>query len=129
MRGPRAPDYRFLSGRAQTRIYLYVLATAGAAFNGGMPLQPEQCRMRYWLANFPDQPWVEVGYSQAQYEEDRRWLLNLVEEICRREGENQFPPSAQQCCAYCTYQTLCQRRDGISGDEWFDADSIAELDL
>ena len=136
LRGGRPPRDAFLAQRFQTRIYLFVLATAGAAYNDGLPFSPGQCCMRYWLANFPAQPWVEIGYSQADYERDRQWLLDLMEDVLSREGEAQFPMAQdERRCGYCTYRTLCRRAGGHTAapagpqdlDEWFDIDSVAEL--
>lgn len=111
LRGNAAPGERFFRNRLQTRIYLYVLATAGAPFNGGQPIAPERCRMRYWLANFPDRPWVEIGYSQAEYEADARQLSALVSDALSRRRRDAFERTANEAhCQYCNYRTLCQRQ-------------------
>ncbi len=121
--------------RIQTRVYLYVLATAGAPYNGGQPFAPEQCSMRYWLANYPDQPWVDIPYSTADYERDRTWLLGLLERASSGQTEEDYARgSEQRQCMRCTYQTLCNRSGGIAcstgpdafEDEYFDVDSAAE---
>lgn len=117
LRGERAPSEAFLRRRVQTRVYLYVLATAGAPYNGGRALAPEQCVMRYWLANFPEQPWVEIRYSQAAYDADRAWLLDLAQDCARRaasaNAEDAFEKTAdERQCTYCTFRTLC-RRSGL----------------
>lgn len=110
LRGENAPSYEFLKRRLQTRVYLYVLATAGAPFNGGTPLMPEQCVMRYWLANFPERPWVEITYSQAEYALDSARLSALAQDISQREDEAQFPKTDdERKCTYCTYRTLCHK--------------------
>ena len=133
LRGERAPRYQVFAERLQTRIYLYVLATASAAYNNGVPFAPEQIRMRYWLANFPDAPWVEVPYSEEQYARDREWLQQLIADVTRREGEAQFEMTPdERKCAYCTYRTLCRRTEAQAqppqSDQWIDIEAITELD-
>ncbi len=131
LRGENPPSYEFLKQRLQTRVYLYVLATAGAPFNNGVPLQPEQCVMRYWLANFPERPWVEIGYSAAEYAHDTARLLALASDISTRAtqvNEAQFPKTDdERKCTYCTYRTLCHRR-GAPGAELPD-DEVTMIDL
>ncbi len=131
LRGENPPSHEFLKQRLQTRVYLYVLATAGAPFNNGVPMQPEQCVMRYWLANFPERPWVEIGYSAAEYAQDTAKLLALASDISTRAtqaGEVQFPKTDdERKCTYCTYRTLCHRR-GAPGAELPD-DEVTMIDL
>ncbi len=122
LRGERAPTEAFLRQRAQTRVYMYVLATAGAPYNGGRGLAPEQCVMRYWLANFPEQPWVEIRYSRADYDADRAWLLELAQDCSRRAAaasiEDAFEKTLdERQCTYCTFRTLCRRSGAPEGAE------------
>jgi len=133
LRGERPPRYQVFAQRLQTRIYQYVLATAGAAYNDGVPFAPDQIRMRYWLANFPDAPWVEVPYSEEQYARDREFLRGIIADVIRREGEEQFEMTPdERKCTYCTYRTLCRRtneqRQTLQPDQWIDIEAITELD-
>lgn len=133
LRGERPPRYQVFAQRFQTRIYLYVLATAGAAFNGGVPFAPEQCHFRYWLANFPDAPWVDIPYSAQEYERDSRSLLALMADAARREGEEQYEMTPDESkCATCTYRTLCRRKvvelEQAAPDQWVDIEAAPELD-
>lgn len=75
-------------------------------------LEPEQCVMRYWLANFPERPWVEITYSRAEYEQDKHRLLNLIESAATRTDDELFnnPTTDEKKCTYCQYRTLCNRR-------------------
>jgi hypothetical protein len=135
LRSENPPRLAFLRRRTQTRVYLYVLAEAGAAYNGGSPFEPERCSMRYWLANFPHQPWVDVPYSSAEHEDNRRWLRGLADAAAGGEGEAQYPMTGdERRCTYCAYRTLC-RRQGAPGGELpdeeaaeFDAESAPELE-
>jgi PD-(D/E)XK nuclease superfamily len=114
LRGERAPGYDFLKQRVQTRVYLYVLATAGEPYatdvRADHGLDAGSCEMRYWLANFPEQPWVEIGYSPAEYRADYERLLALARDIASRPDESAFEKTAdERHCAVCTYRTLCHR--------------------
>jgi hypothetical protein len=135
LRSENPLPYRFLRDRLQTRVYLYVLATAGAPFNGGQPLQPEQCTLRYWLANFPEQPWVEINYSRQEYEADQQQLLKLIDDASKRQTEADFEKTnVEGHCTYCTYRTLCHRTGAAHAqlpDELpalLDLDNVPELD-
>ena len=130
-RTDRRPRYQVFSQRLQTRIYLYVLATAGAAYNAGQPFAPEQCNMRYWLANFPDHPWVDVPYSAADYAQDQTRLLALIEAAAHGETEADYPRSQdERHCTHCTYLTLCNRKGtpNDAEDAFFDSDTVVEMD-
>lgn len=117
LRGASPPSYGFLKNRIQTRAYLYVLATAGSPFNRGQPPPPERCVMRYWLANFPERPWVEIRYSRDELEADRARLTRLVERIANGVVEADFPlTDDERKCTYCNFRTRC-RRAGAPGDE------------
>jgi PD-(D/E)XK nuclease superfamily len=130
-RTDRRPHYQVFTQRLQTRIYLYVLATASAAYNAGTPFAPEQCSMRYWLANFPDHPWVDVPYSAADYAQDQTQLLALIEAAAHGETEKDYPRTEdERHCTHCTYLTLCNRKGAPSDadDVYFDSDTAAEID-
>jgi CRISPR/Cas system-associated exonuclease Cas4 (RecB family) len=112
LRSENPLPYRFFRDRLQTRAYLYVLATAGAPFNAGVALEPEQCVLRYWLANFSEKPWVEIAYSRAEYEQDKQRLLRLIEGVAQRSDDDLFnaPTTDEKKCTYCQYRTLCNRK-------------------
>jgi CRISPR/Cas system-associated exonuclease Cas4 (RecB family) len=136
LRGDRAPAASFLRDRIQTRAYLYVLATAGAPFNGGQLIPPEQIRMRYWLANFPEQPWVEITYSRREYEADTRMLLALADDAATRPDEAAYPMTDdERKCSACLYRTLCKRSGGpvttealLSGEDDFRDEAATPID-
>jgi CRISPR/Cas system-associated exonuclease Cas4 (RecB family) len=109
----KATTTHFWRNRLQTRVYLYVLACAGSPFNNGNPIPPENCIMRYWLANAENDEhrWVEIDYSQSEFDTDHRRLSKLISEIERRDGEANFEKTNdQRKCAFCTYRTLCDRQ-------------------
>jgi hypothetical protein len=128
LRGERAAAKSFLGKRLQTRAYLYVLATAGAPFNEGRAPDPERCTMRYWLANFPDAPWVTIDYSPRELEQDRAKLSALVDDIASRTTPAAFELTTDvRQCAACTYRTLC-KRDGAAPVDAGDLDDEPRID-
>jgi CRISPR/Cas system-associated exonuclease Cas4 (RecB family) len=132
LRGDKAPSMRSLRERIQTRAYLYVLTIAGAPFNEGRPIQAAQIHLRYWLANFPEQPWVTIEYTPAEVEADRRLLEGLVGDIAQRDGEAAFPKTDEvRRCAACAYRTLCQREAAAApgDDPELDNDPPDERDI
>lgn len=131
LRGDRAPGYDFLKRRVQTRVYLYVLATAGGPYahegDGNQSVEAGSCEMRYWLANFPEQPWVDIGYSPAEYRADYERLLGVARDIASRSDEAAFEKTAdERHCAVCTYRTLCHRASA-SGLDMPAADAEARV--
>ncbi|HQV27971.1 MAG TPA: PD-(D/E)XK nuclease family protein [Thermoflexales bacterium] len=133
LRGQKPPSPAFFRDRLQTRVYLFALAAAGAPFNGGRPFDPARLSMRYWLANFPERPWVDVPYSRADYEVDGQRLTAMVSAIRARSGEAAFEKTERlQTCAMCDYRTLCARGSARGGVALEDAaialDDAALLD-
>jgi predicted RecB family nuclease len=113
-----------LAERLQTVIYRYVLTEAGAVFNDGKPVQPEQIEMVYWFAEYPDQP-ERFSYDVVQHERDRQTLTGLLEEIDKRTV---FDLTEQtRLCEFCTYRSLCQR--GIKAGNWLDVDDELEQEI
>ncbi len=114
-RSPTLLDAQAMRRRLQTRVYLYTLVTAGAAYNAGLPIEPARCELWYWLANFPEQPWVRIGYSAAEYQTDHDLLLALAADAGRRTDARAFPlTDDERRCTYCAYRALC-RRTGVPG--------------
>ena len=64
----RAPRRETQSRRIQTQLYPYLLVSAGAQWNNGQPLFPEQVEMLYWYASEPDKL-QRFAYDQRQYEQ------------------------------------------------------------
>jgi hypothetical protein len=108
----------------QTRVYRYTLVEAGAALNGGLPIEPEQVTMVYWFAEFPAEP-ETLPYDSAQHAEDGAYLTNLASEIAARADLVWPLASDETRCRFCVYRSLCER-GGVAGvgDE-----TEAELDL
>jgi CRISPR/Cas system-associated exonuclease Cas4 (RecB family) len=105
----RKPSRESLARRIQTRVYPYVLVTAGAAFNGGQPIDPAAVTMMYWYPDIPDQPEV-FAYSPQLFRRDEEFLSYLVERIKAAARNNNFPlVDDDQPCRYCVYRSFCDR--------------------
>ncbi len=106
----RRPARAWLANRLQTRVYPFVLVEAGAYLNDGQPIPAEQVEMVYWFADYPDQP-ERFAYSADLHEENRRYLLALVDEMERlAESEPVWPLTpVLERCRFCVYRSLCDR--------------------
>jgi CRISPR/Cas system-associated exonuclease Cas4 (RecB family) len=124
----KRPTRAQLATRMQTRVYRCVLVEAGAALNGGRPIEPGQVTLVYWFAEFPAEPEV-LHYDSAQHAADAAFLTGLVDEIAART-EAEWPKTNEELrCKYCTYRSLCDR--GIvagTGDEG-DMELYLEIEL
>ncbi len=98
-----------LARRMQTRVYPYVLALAGAAFNNGQPIDPLAIEMIYWYPAVPDQP-ERFAYSPQLLQRDEQFLSDLIERIKFAVQGGNFPlVEDKQSCTYCVYRSLCDR--------------------
>lgn len=98
-----------LARRIQTRVYPYVLATAGAAFNDGQAIDPAAITMIYWYPQAPEQPEAFV-YSNGLFERDRQYLIELVARIEAAMETDDFPlVTDSKPCLYCVYRSFCDR--------------------
>jgi hypothetical protein len=106
---------RYLVDRLQTRVYPFLLVTAGQSLNGGNVLKPEQVELIYWFTSQPDQP-VHIQYSEKLFRSDGEYLQSLVKDISTRPS-GQFPLTLdEKKCTYCVYRSLCNR--GIQAGNW-----------
>lgn len=118
LRRPR-PDA--LLQRMQTRLYRFLLVTAGTIWNNGMPIRPEQTEMLYWFAEHPQQP-IRLPYSESEYQRDAEYLRQLTEEIAHAST---FPLTEdERLCRYCRYRSYCDR--GREAGRWEEMDEVEE---
>jgi hypothetical protein len=136
----KRPARDILARRIQTRVYPYVLAMAGAAFNQGQPIDPAAIKMMYWYPEQPDQAEV-FDYSLALKQRDEQFLAGLIEEVKRAAEQDDFPlVESREPCAHCVYRSYCARGDkagplvdmidepqDIIDVSAFDWDQIAEI--
>lgn len=109
-------DGLWLARRLQTKVYPWILVSAGEQLNARAPIQPEQVEMCYWFAEFPAQP-ERYLYTAQQYESDGEMLSELLADIAGRAhqaghdqgGDNDpFPRTSDQTnCRFCIYRSLC----------------------
>jgi hypothetical protein len=97
-----------LERRLQTRVYPTLLTTAGNFLNAGYPILPENIRMVYWFASFPEQPETFI-YNAQTYHSDQKYLEHLVDKV-NRAAESEFTlTDDEKLCQYCIYRSLCER--------------------
>jgi hypothetical protein len=132
----RRPSRAWLAQRMQSRVYPLVLVEAGPSLFDRFPapedtrtVRPENVEMRYWFAEYPDQP-ESFRYDTNAYQADREYLAGLIEEIAERvrlgeQAAGAGRPSAfddvwtlghdTEACRYCNYRSLCDRGEA-AGD-------------
>ncbi len=130
------PKRPWLAQRLQTRLYPYVLFSAGKRFAGYQPLEATHIEMIYWFAEFPEQP-ERFVYSAGQRAEDEAYLLRLLERVQKLpEGTGERsaagdpgllaePTQDVRRCQFCVYRSLCER--GVSAGSLDGAD-LAEIE-
>jgi hypothetical protein len=102
-------------GRLQSILYPFVLVESSPQLPFG-PIAPEDVEMRYWFAGAPDAP-IRLHYDRAQHEANRLLLRDLLADVLRREGEDEFPKvedtpaNRSRFCTFCAYRSRCLRGD------------------
>lgn len=126
----RAPRRETQSRRIQTQLYPYLLVSAGAQWNNGQPLFPEQVEMLYWYASEPDKL-QRFAYDQRQYEQGQELLLSLANEISALPMDAFHMTNREERCKYCVYRSLCARgvTAGTLDGEDFDLDEVESMDV
>ncbi|HXV97654.1 MAG TPA: PD-(D/E)XK nuclease family protein, partial [Anaerolineae bacterium] len=105
----RKPPRDRLAQRLQTRVYPYVLAMAGDAFNDGRAIDPATIQMIYWYPARPDQP-ESFAYNDQLRQQDEQFLSGLIERVKDAAQANHFPlVEDKRACAYCVYRSYCDR--------------------
>lgn len=119
----KRPKNEAMAARWQTKIYLALLAEAGAHLNGGQPFAPEQLEMVYWYSEFPAEP-ARFRYTAAQHAQNWAEIRRLVEQI---SAQTSFPLTAdEKKCAYCAYRSYCER--GVAAGQGNETE-LADFDL
>lgn len=105
----RKPPRDILAQRIQTRVYPYVLAMAGTAFNGGQSIDPITIQMIYWYPALPDQP-EQFAYSHQLRQRDEQFLGDLIAQVKHASQTSAFPlVEDKKACIYCVYRSFCDR--------------------
>jgi hypothetical protein len=119
----KRPKNEHLYIRWQTRVYRALLVQAGAHFNHGTPITPEQVEMVYWFAEHPDEP-ARFIYTADQYQRDRSALTIIADEI---SSAVDFPKTDDiTLCKFCPYRSYCNR--GITAGDAADMDTESEAE-
>ncbi|MBN2048416.1 MAG: PD-(D/E)XK nuclease family protein [Anaerolineaceae bacterium] len=117
------PNSQHLRGKMQSHLYPLLLVLAGERLNQGQYWPPDQVRMHYWFADFPDQPEV-IHYGADLYQKGCDLLRHTIECIVEADQKTDFPlTDDERRCKYCQYRSFCER--GISAGS---ASEATELD-
>jgi hypothetical protein len=108
----RQPSHEDLALRMQTRVYPYVLAMAGAAFNGGRPIDPARILMIYWYPTAPDRP-ERFAYNLQLQQRDELFLGERRTDQTRHQTRH-FPPVRQKALCLLRLSFLCGRGKRLS---------------
>lgn len=137
----KRPQRKALNGHFQTMVYPFVLISARDRIFPWKNFTPDQVKMIYWFAEFPED--IEVfSFDQHNLDRAREVISNVIEKIDRmRPGE--FSKTNQEIkCNYCVYRSLCERGylpgNDEDASEWilpeetrefdFDFDQITEIE-
>ncbi len=119
----KRPKNEWLAIRWQTRVYRALLVQAGAHFNGGKPIQPEQVEMIYWFPDFPNDP-ARFAYKADQFKRDWDALTKLADEIATASS---YPKTDEVSkCSYCPFRSYCNR--GIRAGDALEAELETEAE-
>jgi CRISPR/Cas system-associated exonuclease Cas4 (RecB family) len=106
--GTQKPKRRILKEKLQTQIYLFILANSELPFSGIKKVDPNHILMSYWYPQFPNEIETFI-YSQNQFETDKKYIFNLIQEIQNNEaGDYQLTENITKC-KYCIYRSFCER--------------------
>ena len=104
----KRPNLTILSNHMQTRVYPYLLLSAGDHVYPWEKFSPQQVEMVYWFAEHPGNP-EKIIYSEVQFQEDEDYLNGLVSEICVLTKLNFHKTDDERRCRLCVYRSLCDR--------------------
>ena len=125
----KKPERDKLAGRLQTKVYPFVLATAGAAYHGGQAIDPTAIKLMYWYPAAPDQPEV-FDYNAALLKRDEQFLAELIGQIKQRAEQDHFPlVEDKQPCRHCVYRSFCDRGEQAGPLLPLEAEPEDELDV
>ncbi len=135
----RIPKRDKIEGRLQTILYPFLLSKL-RHLSASTRIDPDHLVMKYWFVNFPETPFA-VMYSKEKFEQDEKYLSNLVERI-QTLTEQDFEMTLDTAkCKFCNYRSLCDRGmkagnlDELEDDEFtpetdsLDIDQIGEITL
>jgi len=99
----------WLEKKIQTTLYPLVLCLAGQNLSSDPTLHsPENIEMVYWFANHPQNPEI-LSYSRYQFDEDRQYIEELINQISSIPRGNFEMTEDQRLCRFCTYRSFCDR--------------------
>jgi CRISPR/Cas system-associated exonuclease Cas4 (RecB family) len=104
----KQPKREWIAANLQTRVYPYLLVESGAYLNNGESIASSQIEMVYWFADYPAAP-IKFPYNDQQYNEDRDYIISLIDEIKKLDESPAPMTENQKRCRFCVYRSLCNR--------------------
>ncbi|MEJ5202937.1 MAG: PD-(D/E)XK nuclease family protein [Anaerolineales bacterium] len=115
-----------LRERIQSRLYPLLVVKAGHHINREV-VNPEQVEMIYWFAEKPSAPFC-IQYNQTEYLKDSEYITRLITKIASLQlGKFELTLDDRRC-AFCNYQTLCNRGKQPGNLEDLEEESYQELE-
>lgn len=97
-----------LRNHIQTRVYPFVLVSAGKFVYPWQEISPEQVEMVYWFSEHTENP-ERIMYSKNQFEKDSAFITKIIKEIMALPENEFFKTEEKKRCSYCVYRSLCDR--------------------
>ncbi|MFW6266205.1 MAG: PD-(D/E)XK nuclease family protein [Halanaerobiales bacterium] len=96
-----------LKNSIQSKVYLYVLAKAGAQYSIENQIAPENIKIIYWNPRYPHD-WFEFFYDRESLKRDEKDIREQIKLIQNKDFDNLKEKSEDRICRYCEYRPICQ---------------------
>ncbi len=116
------PTRTWLDHRLQSILYPLLLIESAPELIG-YTLKPEQVRLVYWFAEYPEQSEV-FSYSSQRRDQDRHVIEGLVSKLLATEGDVWPLTMDTNRCRLCQYRSLCDRGKVAGRYDEIDDDDI-----
>lgn len=134
--GERRPEGREYLESWQTRVYRYVLVEAGKVLRQDQKVEPEEIRLVYWHAQYPE-ILSSIPYSHEEHQAVGQTLASTIAEIAVLSGEADFPLTGEleECrrcrfCAYCgrAIAPILEEVEWVAEEQEAEEDQLSELE-
>lgn len=122
----KRPKDEYILNNLQTKVYLSLLIQAGKQLNHNQELKPDQIKMMYWYAEYPDEPCI-INYSASQFNQDWQLINELIKKISAKQS---FPLTEnEKLCGFCQYRSYCKRGTTASENNSVEIDEILTFEV
>lgn len=133
---------KVLGENFQTKVYPFILSSAGKHLYPSKRIESDQLKMIYWFAEYPGN--MELfEFDKYKLTQAKEEIGNTIEKIAGMNPEEFLKTDQEVKCKFCVYRALCERGDLPGEDEeanelifseesaefeW-DLDKIAEIEF